>query len=117
MGLVRNQDARLRPPFQNANGFSMAVYVDAVRPCIPNKKWRWNKSAHLFADTDGELHAFAKSIGLHRSWFQVSKGRYELRHYDLTEGKHRQAIRQGAILLESIRDTVAKWKEIHLASR
>lgn len=76
----------------------MPVYVDRVRPCIPNPKWKYNRSCHLFADTEEELHALAAEIGLRREWFQKKPGR--LPHYDLTAAKRNQAIRAGAIAAE-----------------
>lgn len=73
----------------------MAVYVDALLPCLPNKNWKYRKSCHLYADTESELHEFAISLGLRRSWFQKFPRR--LPHYDLTENKRSQALRRGAI--------------------
>src|SRR5919205_635110 len=53
---------------------------------------RWS---HLTADDKPELHAFAQRIGLQRSWFQdKSRG---LWHYDVTEGKRREAVAAGAV--------------------
>ena len=95
----------------------MPVYVDALRPCKP---WggqigkKHIESCHLFADTLQELHDFAGKIGLEFAWFQTHRrkdGTYGIPHYDLTPGKHNQAIKSGAILL-SDREAVAKWKEI-----
>ena len=66
----------------------MTVYVDDSR--IPWRGWRMS---HLTADTEDELHAFATSIGLRRSWFQG--GRHP--HYDVTDSKRAEAIRLGAV--------------------
>jgi hypothetical protein len=85
----------------------MSVYVDHILSCVPNKNWRWNHSAHLFADTVDELHAFAARIGLKRIWFQ--DGDY-FPHYDLTVNKHTEAVAKGAILL-SREKAIAKWHE------
>ena len=71
----------------------MAVYVDNLIPCIPNKNWQYKKSCHLIADTEKELHEFALSIGLKRSWYQ---GNSSISHYDLTASKRVQAVRGGA---------------------
>ncbi len=71
----------------------MSIYVDPMRPCMTNNNWRHKKACHLFADSDEELHSFAESIGLKRSWHQ---DRTSLSHYDLTEGKRKQAVGRGA---------------------
>jgi hypothetical protein len=77
----------------------MAVYVDDAR--IPARVGRISaRWSHLTADTQDELHAFALSIGLRRSWFQPGKS-YGARpsrhwHYDVTESKRQAAIRAGA---------------------
>lgn len=72
----------------------MAVYVDPLLACVPNPRWRWNRSCHLVADGLEELHAFAVRIGLRRAWFQDHG---TLPHYDLTEGRRERAVRLGAI--------------------
>lgn len=73
----------------------MAVYVDDVyipaqlpgmRPAI------W---CHMTADTKDELHAFATSIGMSRSWFQDKP--YGHWHYDVTKTVRARAVRAGAI--------------------
>jgi hypothetical protein len=82
----------------------MSVYVDdAGIPAkvrngsrVHNSRWY-----HLTADTPEELHRFAEGLGLKRSYFQPGKGRGDgtpspFWHYDLTEGKRQQAIKQGA---------------------
>lgn len=75
----------------------MTVYIDAwvyygkrlgyAGPC-------W---CHLFSDSLEELHGFAKSLGLRKSWFQ---NRPRFPHYDIGSKRIRQAaIDQGAITL------------------
>lgn len=71
----------------------MSVYIDKLFICKPNKKWPWNLACHLTADTIKELHKFAKSIGLRRSWYQPKSKP----HYDLTPGKRIRALKAGAI--------------------
>jgi hypothetical protein len=68
----------------------MAVYVDQMRPAL----WKYGKACHLYADGVEELHAFALSIGMRRSWFQDREG---FPHYDLTEGRRRRAVARGAV--------------------
>lgn len=85
----------------------MTVYVDDAR--IPARVGRLeSRWSHLFGDTTDELHAFAQQLGLRRSWFQdpVKSGKPKARpgsraaqnwHYDVTEGKRRQAVALGAV--------------------
>jgi len=56
---------------------------------------KFHTSCHLFADDGdvGELHKFAKLIGLRRLWFQ---GNTQYPHYDLTVYKRELAIKNGA---------------------
>ena len=70
------------------------VYVDALTPCLPNSHWPYNRSCHMFADTEEELHRMAKTLGLKRAWYQYD-GR--LPHYDLTAGKRHIALTKGCI--------------------
>jgi len=84
------------------------VYVDALIPCRPNRRWHWFESAHMFADSLEELHRFARTIGLRRCWFQ---NHHRVKHYDLTRGKWRVAVRAGAIEL-SREQAVKKWEEL-----
>jgi len=74
----------------------MSIYVDPLRPCVPTKKWPYNQSCHLVADSSSmdDLHTLAERIGLKRSWFQNHP---LLPHYDLTAGKRKEAILAGAI--------------------
>lgn len=72
----------------------MAVYVDWMQPCVPNKNWRYKENCHLMADTLEELHEFAQNaLKLKRNWFQ-SHARHP--HYDLTRSKRTLAIKCGA---------------------
>lgn len=66
----------------------MAVYVDA----LIDYGWHLGKSCHLVADSEQELHEFARLIGCKRSWFQQGK----LPHYDLTRYYREAAIARGA---------------------
>lgn len=87
----------------------MTVYIDdAFIPATVNRtRSRW---CHLFADTEDELHAFARKIGMHRSWFQAPKGvgrkpvvphslSAQMWHYDVAENRRRAAIAQGAVVV------------------
>lgn len=75
----------------------MSVYVDPIMPCIPNKNWRYHYSCHLVADTVAELYSFAVCLGLKRVWFQDKR----IPHYDLTANKCREAMKLGAIEIDT----------------
>lgn len=66
----------------------MTVYVDDEQ--IP---WRGKLWCHLVADSLVELHDFAATLGLKRTWFQ-SSSRYP--HYDITISVRDKALRMGA---------------------
>lgn len=70
----------------------MPVYVDA----LINYGWKLGPSCHLIADTEAELHTFAASIGMQRSWFQNDN----LPHYDLVASKRKRAVELGAIEID-----------------
>lgn len=72
----------------------MSVYVDM----LINYGWSLGPSCHMIADTNEELHVFASTIGLKRSWFQNHE--HGLPHYDLTASKRRLAVKQGAIEID-----------------
>lgn len=82
----------------------MTVYIDDARipATVANGRTRHaSRWSHLFADTEAELHEFAARLGLRRSYFQPTRPRGDGQpspfwHYDLTEGKRRQAVRLGA---------------------
>lgn len=83
----------------------MAVYVDAIqtysieqiKPAARHAGRRW---AHMTADSDEELHAFAARIGLRRSWFQGHR-LPAFRHYDVVPSKRALALRLGAIEVDA----------------
>lgn len=88
----------------------MSVYLDSP------KSWGWKMygkailSCHMVADSEAELHAFARKLGLKRTWYQ---GRAATPHYDITEGKAEQAQRLGAVLLDD-KQFEAKVDEIRI---
>lgn len=85
----------------------MAVYVDdAVWP------WRGKRWAHMTADTHEELHAFAKQLGLRRSWFQ-DKDHHQ--HYDVTAQKRLQALEMGAVYVP-MREYAALYRTLPIAA-
>lgn len=72
----------------------MTVYVDDMR--MPARVGRINaRWSHLMADTDDELHAFARRLGLKRSWAQYP-GTWKS-HYDVTDTMRDRAIKLGAV--------------------
>ena len=76
----------------------MTVYVDELNTCIRSQCWPYSKACHLMAESEAELHEFARRLKLKREWFQGD-------HYDLTKNKRAVAIRKGAIKI-SIYDIV-----------
>lgn len=87
----------------------MTVYVDdafiAARVGRITSHW-----CHMSADTRAELDEMADRLGLRRSWIQ-HPGEWS-EHYDVTEGKRRQAVALGAVEI-AWRDAV----ELHAARR
>jgi len=75
----------------------MTVYVDDMnlRADVPSGdhvvRGRWS---HLYADTEEELRAFAKRLGLRDSWIQ-HPGEAGV-HFDVTSSVRQRAITQGA---------------------
>ena len=67
----------------------MSIYVDSLR----DYGWYLGPSCHLVADTEEELHRFAKKIGMQRRWFQPHAS---LPHYDLTVRRRAVAVARGA---------------------
>lgn len=88
------------------------IYIDALRPCVTNFKWKWPVSCHLFT-TPGNLealHAFAKSIGLQRRWFQEHAS---LPHYDLNSKRRKVALECGAVPVGNkfVVHTMRQWRK------
>lgn len=79
----------------------MSVYVDEIRhydvirdrqAARASRDW-----CHMFADTEEELHAMAKRIGMRREWYQDHSTNPLMHHYDLTPRRRETAIKMGAI--------------------
>jgi hypothetical protein len=84
------------------------IYVDNA--FIKAKVKQHNSSwCHLLSDQQDpeELHLFAESIGLKRSYFQPGQFCWWHQHYDLTEGKRQQAVAKGAKEID-----IRQWIEI-----
>lgn len=87
----------------------MTVYVDNafIKAKVKQHDSRW---CHMLSDQQDpeELHLFAESIGLKRSYFQPAgeHSPWWHQHYDLTEGKRKQAIAKGAVEID-IREWIA----------
>lgn len=92
----------------------MPVYVDRLFGHGGSATFKWTESCHMFADTLAELHAFAASIGLKRSWFQVSRTGFP--HYDLTKGKRIEAVNRGAITIKSRKALIRKFNELRCSA-
>ena len=75
----------------------MSVYVDEMMVCMQNRNWPYGRACHLMADSVKELQAFARRLGLKRSWFQFKSN---LPHYDLTSGMRSKAVRLGAVEID-----------------
>lgn len=90
----------------------MAVYVDT----LVDYGWRLGPSCHMVADDLEELHAFARKVGLRRSWLHISRG--GIPHYDLTVRRRAVAIKLGAVDGDAEPDRVeAKFKELRARAR
>ncbi|AQT81984.1 hypothetical protein B1R94_26080 [Mycolicibacterium litorale] len=72
----------------------MTVYVDDMRMRATVGRITANWS-HLMADSDDELHTFARKLGLRRSWAQ-HPGKWDS-HYDVTDSIRDKAIQLGAV--------------------
>jgi hypothetical protein len=96
----------------------MTVYVDELRGYdesqikAPARRYgqQW---AHLTAESEAELHAFAARLGLRRAWYQPGSQRdgynWYLSHYDLTPNKRALAVRLGATEVR-IRDQAERFR-------
>lgn len=92
----------------------MAVYVDDA--FVEGDWGKWTGGGHLQADTLDELHEFAASIGLRRSWFQTRPGRPWRDHYDCTRSRRDRAILAGAIP-EAVQDGTLRRRAARDAAR
>lgn len=92
----------------------MSVYVDKLVP-YPHARHRCFRlgACHMVADTQTELHEFARRIGLKRVWFQ-SPPKASFPHYDLTESHRIEAVKFGAIEVGR-NDFVTKMRELRAA--
>lgn len=88
----------------------MAVYVDSIKSAAAyrSQNWRFRSFCHMVADSEDELHAMAKRLGLRRDWFQPNV-RPWLSHYDLTASKRVLAVKFGAI-----EHSAKNWVREHL---
>lgn len=86
------------------------IYVDPLVGCVPNEKFKYKKSCHLFTDDEtlDNLHEFAESIGLRRGWCQYRN----MPHYDLTQKKRSEAVREGAVQVghEKLVEVLDIWR-------
>ena len=73
------------------------IYVDSLTSCIRNKKWPYDVSCHLFADTVEELKTFARSMFLRDEWIQEKTA---FVHYDLTKKMRAIALNNGALAVD-----------------
>lgn len=69
----------------------MPVYIDNY-----NASYQRMIMCHMIADTEEELHAMAKKIGIARKWHQAPP-EHKYSHYDICLSKKKQALRLGAI--------------------
>jgi hypothetical protein len=91
----------------------MAIFVDM----LIDYGWKYGPSCHMTTDGDlEELHQFAESIGMKRSWLDDKPGT-AIPHYDLTATKRLLAVRKGAIEIDRnemarrVREALSKKKK------
>lgn len=72
----------------------MTVYVDDMYR-YPVGQYGRMKMSHLIADTDEELHAMARAIGVARRWWQAPP-RHDS-HYDICMSMRDKAVSLGAV--------------------
>lgn len=77
----------------------MAVYVDPIREypiqMLSIQARRFSRQwSHLTADTQEELHDFARRVGLRPEWYQDHPTRW---HYDVAPLLRREAVKLGAV--------------------
>jgi hypothetical protein len=77
---------------------------------------------HMVADTEAELDEMAAKLGLRRGWKQGNRDRKPgtvgaLVHYDIAKSKRAQAIRLGAIPLDTLTAEAEVLKRLAEAQR
>lgn len=84
----------------------MSVYVDMsiwhpAKSIKPGARHCGNNWCHMWADSNEELDALARKIGLQRPWRQDSPSRFfpggRFVHYDLVPSKRALALKHGAV--------------------
>lgn len=89
----------------------MSVYVDPLM----NHGWVLNgkptMSCHMFADSKGELVAFARRLRLKETWLQGENRNPPFLHFDLVPSMRALAVKAGASEL-SREEAVAKWRNL-----
>jgi hypothetical protein len=70
----------------------MTVYVDDMRAEFkpPHRPGLTYIMSHMISDTEAELHAMARKIGVARQWYQGD-------HYDVTQSAKAKAVKLGAV--------------------
>lgn len=89
----------------------MTVYVDQLQRWPTKLAIFKHGSCHMLADTDEELHEFARRMSLKRAWFQDKP--VWARHYDLTPAKRSVALRLGAVEVgrKYLKERYRQWRE------
>lgn len=93
----------------------MTVYVDdwQQRATLGPVESRWS---HLLGDSETELHAFARRLGLKREWYQEHRRHRSLNHYDVAEPTRLAAVELGAVPVtwREIGRLVREWRRADL---
>lgn len=86
----------------------MSIYVDEIRDYGAKGKF-----CHMWTDGDiNNLHQFAATLGLKRSWLHKSHGiSGEFHHYDLVPSKRALALKHGAEYMP-LKDWVVKRMKV-----
>ncbi len=74
----------------------MTVYVDESKHEVFHGRRRY-VMCHMLADSLGELHSMADTIGVSRRYFQHAKRWNQHPHYDICKAKRQLAIINGAV--------------------
>lgn len=87
----------------------MTVYVDPLMPHGFRLRGKPMDTCHMFSDQIdlAELHELAGKIGMRRAWLHRSS----ILHYDLISWKRLEAVRAGAVEVDS-HEAVRLWRLI-----